>query len=118
MEQLTDGDTSLLVGEEIVDVLIEYSAQLARYGTGDRVDVLVIGSDGIEVMALVRVGVEATMWVEPSTSELPEPDNAELAVRLRAEMVRRHPAWMDEPDPLEDPEVIADAESWARRHRA
>jgi hypothetical protein len=117
MEQLTDGETSLLVGEGIVDVLVEYSAQLARYGTGDRVDVLVIGSDGAEVMALVRVGVEATMWVEPSASQLPEPDNAELEVRLPAEMVRRHPAWMDEPDPLEDPWVIATAERGARQYR-
>jgi hypothetical protein len=121
MKQLMYGNMSVLVGDDIAEVLLEYAAQVARSEEGDSVDARSVGADGKEVMVTFSMGegvpVTETVAVETSTTQLPEPDNTDLEVRLHSEIARRRPAWMDAPDPLEDPEVIADAESWARRHR-
>jgi hypothetical protein len=122
MKQLMCGDASVLVGDAIAEVLFGYAAQAARSEAGESVEVRTVARDGQEVMVTLWLGAGApgvdVEAVETSLMQLTEPDNAELEVRLRAEMVRRQPVWMGGPDPLEDPWVIATADSWARRHRA
>jgi hypothetical protein len=90
MKHVTYAQKSLLVGDAMADVLLEYAAQLACDGHAAAVDVRAISGDGDEVMATFLVGSGAPLMAETSTTTLPEPDNAELVDRLQADIARRH----------------------------
>ncbi|HEV7951431.1 MAG TPA: hypothetical protein VGP24_16840 [Glaciihabitans sp.] len=77
MKHITFGDKSLLVGDDVADMLLEYAAFLTSSGAGDTVQVHAIGSDGSDVTASFLLGPGVTMMAETSTTSLPEPDNRE-----------------------------------------
>ena len=77
MKHLTYADKSLLVGDEVADLLLQYAARLASSGVADAVEVHAISSDGDEVSATFLLGEGAPLMVESTTSTLPEPDNGE-----------------------------------------
>jgi hypothetical protein len=111
MKHVTYAEKSLLVGDEMADVLLQYAAQLACDGHADAIDVQAISSDGDEVMATFLVGAGAPLMAETSTTTLPEPDNGDLVDRLRADLDRRRRPSEIEP---EDAPIFshADLSSW------
>ncbi|ALD12110.1 hypothetical protein AES38_03440 [Clavibacter capsici] len=72
---MTYAEKTLLVGDEMADVMMEWSAALA--------------SDGDDVLATFQIGVGSPVMVETSSTTLPEPDNSEVVDRLRALLERR-----------------------------
>jgi hypothetical protein len=111
MKHVTYAEKSLLVGDEMADALLAYAAQLACDGHSDAVNVRAISGDGDEVMATFLVGAGAPLMAETSTTTLPEPDNADLVVRIRAHVQRRRSPAAIEPEeaPVLSPENLA---SW------
>jgi hypothetical protein len=89
MKHVTYAEKSLLVGDEIADVMLEYAAQLTSDGDGKALDVRAISSDGDEVVATFLLGGGVPLMAETTTSTLQEPDNAELVQRVRADIARR-----------------------------
>ena len=83
MHHLTLAEKSLLIGDEITDLLLAYAAAVSGAGSGDHVTVHGIGVDGEQVAAQILLNSGTTLIAESSTSSLPEPDNDDLAVHLR-----------------------------------
>jgi hypothetical protein len=94
----------------MADALLAYAAQLACDGHSDAVNVRAISGDGDEVMATFLVGAGAPLMAETTHSNLPEPDNAELVERVRADIARRRrPAEVEPEDgsSIPDPDLAS-----------
>jgi hypothetical protein len=76
MMHLTFSDKSLLVGDEIAQLVVEYAAALANAGRADTVTLAAYGADGDEVEAMLLLGGGAPLMAETTHSDLPEPDNS------------------------------------------
>jgi hypothetical protein len=86
MKHLTVGSKNLLIGDDAADALTQYAALVAKQGTGDRVDIRAISSDGDEVVATIVLSGGTTLLVETSHNTLPEPDNAEVIAYMRSKI--------------------------------
>jgi hypothetical protein len=89
MKHLTFADKSLLVGDDVADLIVEYAAMLARAGDADTVDVAAYGADGDAVHAKLLLAEGAPLMAETSHTDLPEPDNSETLMYVREQMMRR-----------------------------
>ena len=99
MRHLTYADKSLLVGDAVADMLLQYSAQLASSNVADTVEVHAISSDGDEVDAMFLLGKGAPLMSETTNSQLPEPDNTEAMEYMTDCLARLIPrAVASEPD--------------------
>lgn len=83
MMHITFTNKSLLVGDEIARLVIEYAAALARNGGADTVDIVAYGADGDQVTALLLLDEGAPLMAESTHSDLPEPDNDAAAAYVR-----------------------------------
>jgi hypothetical protein len=115
MKHVTYAEKTLLVGDDMADAMLEYAAQLATDGDGDALDVRAISGDGDEVVATFLLGGGVPLMAETTTSTLPEPDNAELVERVRADIARRRrPAEIEPHDgPVVSIDDLGDWESHA-----
>lgn len=86
---MTYAEKTLLVGDEMADVMMEWSAALATDGAAEALVVAAISGDGDDVVATFQIGVGSPVMVETSTTTLAEPDNAGVVTRLRALLDRR-----------------------------
>jgi hypothetical protein len=99
MRHLTYADKSLLVGDEVAELLLRYSAKLASSNVADTVEVNAISSDGDEVRAMFLLGEGAPVMAETTTSQLPEPDNTEAVEYMTDRLAQLTPrAVASEPD--------------------
>jgi hypothetical protein len=99
MKHLTYADKSLLVGDEVADMLLHYSARLASANVADTVEVQAISSDGDSVTAMFLLGEGAPLMSETTTSEIPEPDNTQALEYIKNGIARLSPAAVEsEPD--------------------
>jgi hypothetical protein len=100
MKHLTYADKSLLVGDEIADLLLQYAARLASSGVADTIEVEAISSDGDGVTATFLLGEGAPLMAETTHSTVPEPDNSEAVKQINDRMGRLLPtAVASDPDP-------------------
>ena len=83
MKHVTYAQKSLLVGDDVADLLLEYAALLANEGSADTVQVQAFGTDGGEVTATFMLSDGIDIMAETTTSPLPEPDNSEVLAYLR-----------------------------------
>lgn len=83
MQHLTLADKSLLIGDEVADLLVAYAAVIATANAGDHITVNAFGVDGAQVAAQILLNSGTTLMAESTISELPEPDNAEAIDYLR-----------------------------------
>jgi hypothetical protein len=83
MQQLIMSDKSLMVGDDIAELLMEYAALIAKVGSGDTVKVRAFGADGDEVMASFLLNSGTVLRSETSRSSLPEPENRDAEAYLR-----------------------------------
>lgn len=80
---MTIADKSLLIGDEVADLLISYGALLGKVGSADHVLVRSIGVDGEEVEANYLLNSGTVLMVESTRSKLPEPDNGEAIAYMQ-----------------------------------
>ncbi|WP_152607165.1 hypothetical protein [Clavibacter michiganensis] len=89
MKHVTYAEKTLLVGDEMADVMMEWSAALASDGAAEALVVAAISGDGDDVLATFQIGAGSPVMVETSSTTLPEPDNAGVVDRLRTLLERR-----------------------------
>jgi hypothetical protein len=75
VKHVTYSDKSLLVGDEVADLLIEYAAQLGRMNQTDTVTIRAIGADGNEVSASFLLNPSSILMVESASTTATEPEN-------------------------------------------
>ena len=83
MKRINYGPVSYLVGDDIADLLVLYTARLAASQLAEAVEVTVLGPAGNTEVASFALGPGITMTAESTRSDLDEPDNAEVAARIR-----------------------------------
>ncbi|MDN4613227.1 hypothetical protein P5G50_02075 [Leifsonia sp. F6_8S_P_1B] len=75
MKHVTYSDKSLLVGDEVADLLMEYATQLGRMSQTDTVTLRAIGADGNEVSASFLLNPSTILMVESASTTATEPEN-------------------------------------------
>ena len=95
---ITMAGTSLLVGDEVADALVRYATLLGKVHSADSLIVRSIGWDGQEVEADFLLNSGTVMMAESTTSELPEPDNADALAYLHDRMQRYEDYSMPAPE--------------------
>jgi hypothetical protein len=89
MKHLTFAEKSLLMGDDVADLIIEYAAMLARAGDADTVEVAAYGADGDAVRAKLLLAEGAPLMAETTHTDLPAPDNSETLMYVREQILRR-----------------------------
>jgi hypothetical protein len=91
MKHVTVSEKSLLMGDDVADVLLEYAKVLADAGRADRVTVRVIGPDGNEVDIDLLLDSGTTIVAESTNSTANTPDNRDNIADLRQRLARATP---------------------------
>lgn len=86
MKFITYSERSVMVGDEVADLLMTYAKLLARTNSADTVDLTTITPNGVEVTATLLVGPATIMMAESSNSTLPEPENSVAVEYLTAQI--------------------------------
>jgi hypothetical protein len=84
MQHVSVADKSLLMGDEIVDLLLEYSALLGKVGSADSIKINAISGDGDEVVVGMLLNAGTVFVSESTTSRFAVPENTEAEAYLRA----------------------------------
>ena len=88
MMNLTFVGKTLLVGDEVAELVVEYAATLARSGGADTVRLMAYGDSGDEVQALLLLSQGASVMAETSNTDKSEPDNGGIASYMRQRLAR------------------------------
>ena len=78
MKHILIADKSMLVGDDLADVLIDYAAILGDTGHADSVTFTAYSPDGNEVEATFLLNSGSNIVIETTNSRLPEPDNESI----------------------------------------
>lgn len=89
MMHVTFADKSLLVGDRVADLLVEYCAILARDNDADTISLNAYSNDGQKVVAKFALSEGAALLAESTETDLPDPENDEAERYLRARIDRR-----------------------------
>jgi hypothetical protein len=76
MQHLSVSEDSLLVGDRMAELLLAYASLLGSGRSADTIRVQVIGSDGALETAQILLNAASRLLSRPSSSHMPEPDNA------------------------------------------
>ena len=74
------------MGDEVVDLMMEYAVLLANKSAADSVEVEAIGTNGDHVTATFLIGPATIMVAESARSALPEPDNGSAVEYLKEQI--------------------------------
>jgi hypothetical protein len=99
MKHITYAHKSLLVGDEAADTITEYAAALARHGSADTVTLAAYGADGDDVEGTFVLDQGTVLMAETTHSSIPEPDNADVVMQMRGNILRLSP-----PNPVQPPD--------------
>jgi hypothetical protein len=77
VKHVTYADKSLLMGDEVADLLVEYAGMVARTGTADTVTVRAMGVEGNDVEATFLLDSGTNLMVETGNSDAATPANDE-----------------------------------------
>ena len=97
MKHLTYSNTSLYVGDEVAEVLLNYAAMLASNNQADTVELQVAETGGDEVLATLLLDGGTLLMTETTASAAPEPDNAKAIAYMKKRMTALKP-----PKPVAD----------------
>lgn len=75
MKHVTYSEKSLLTGDAIADLLMQYATLLGQRGITDSVTVSALRTDGNGSDATFLLGPGIVLMVESTHTDLPEPDN-------------------------------------------
>lgn len=76
--------TTILVGDDVADAVIEYAAALAGGDRADTVDVPAVADDGTMTTTKILIGPSSEIVIEDAEEDELEMDNGEFVGRLRA----------------------------------
>lgn len=79
---------SLLVGDEVAELVLEYAAALIRSGGADTVRLTAYGAGGDEVQAVLLLSQGVSVMAETSKTDKPEPDNRDIVSYMRERLAR------------------------------
>lgn len=93
MKHVVYAEKSLLLGDDVVELMMEYAVLLARQSSADSVDVEALGTDGAEVTATFLIGPATIMVAETARTAFPEPDNdtAEAYLKEKIGLIKTPP---------------------------
>lgn len=83
MRHLTVGDKSILTGDEVSDLLIQYTALLVQQQTADTVDLAAFEMSGTPTTLTLLLSSGLAMVAETIPTDFPAPDNGKLECFLR-----------------------------------
>lgn len=83
MKHISFANKSMLVGDELAYVLLEYWALLVECGEADLVEVRVLDSDGTVSSETVTLEAAVPMRIRSASLPFGEPDNADALAYLR-----------------------------------
>jgi len=89
MMHVTFADKSVLLGDEVASLLIEYTAVLAEAGPAHDVSLTAYSSDGQKVTAKFALSGGAAILAESTQTDLSSPDNVEAETYLRQQILSR-----------------------------
>ena len=88
MRRINYGAVAYLVGDNVADLLVRYTAVLSSKGDADAVDIEVLGPDGNPETATFALGPGILMTAETTRSELIEPDNSNIVAYMEQRLSR------------------------------
>ncbi len=83
MKHVTYAEKSLLMDDEIADLLAIYAAALADRGRADTVTVKGLSDDGNEVEATFVLDAGTNLMIETTNSKVPGPEDADGLQELK-----------------------------------
>jgi hypothetical protein len=101
MKQIAYSARTLLVGDEVADVLVVYATLIAKQGLADAVTFNALEVNGSSVEATFILDNGANLMRETSSSPHPEPNNDAALAYLRGQL-----------DRLTSPPPVESAGSW------
>ena len=110
MKRINYGEVSYLVGDEVADLIVQYTARLSTGRQADAIDVNVLGPDGNLETSTFALGPGITMAAETTRSELKEPDNS-AAIEHMEQAIQRMGPGVVAPMTADDMSSIAEATS-------
>lgn len=75
-----------MLGDEVVDLMMEYAVLLARTSSADRIDVEAISTDGDHVTATFLIGPATIMVAETARTVFAEPENGDAVTYLQKQI--------------------------------
>jgi hypothetical protein len=92
MKHIMFAEKSLLMGDDVADLLLEYAQLLAENSTADTVSVRAISPDGNTVDATFLLNAASVMMAESTNTTVEAPGNEEAVGYMRDRIDRlRHP---------------------------
>lgn len=76
MKRINYGEVSYLVGDDVANLIVQYTARLSTGRQADAIEINVLGPDGNLETSTFALGPGITMAAETTRSELEEPDNS------------------------------------------
>lgn len=86
MKDILYVDETLMVGDEVAELLMQFTLQLTRSGKADLIHVNALDGEGNGVTATFVLGSATSILVKSCRSELPEPDNSVAIKYVRAQL--------------------------------
>lgn len=86
MKHVTYAEKSLLVGDEVADLLMSYATVLGRTAGTDCVTLQAIGADGNDTDATFLLNGGTILMVETASTTASEPDNELVSEYLREQI--------------------------------
>ncbi|MCU1404421.1 MAG: hypothetical protein JWQ43_724 [Glaciihabitans sp.] len=84
MKHVTFAEKSLIMGDEVTELLLRYTVLLSKNGSADTVEVAAVGADGGEVMATLVLDMGSALMAESVVTSQPEPDNTVAIAYVRS----------------------------------
>lgn len=75
MKQVVYAEKALLMGDEVVELMMEYAVLLARKSSADSVDIEALDTEGNVVTATFLIGPATIMVAETARTTFAEPEN-------------------------------------------
>ena len=107
MKRINYGDVNYLVGDEVADTMVRFTARLTTAQQGDAVEVNVLGPDGNAEVATFALGPGVAVTAESTRSVLAEPDNAAAVAFMKDAVARLDAA----PEPITPEDFRSTAEA-------
>lgn len=89
MKRITYSAVSMLVGDDVAGVLLDYAALLASTKDADTVTITGYDAHGEEMTVRFVISTGVSLASSAAVTDLPDPDNANILMYIREQMMRR-----------------------------
>lgn len=89
MQRITCSAVSVLAGDDVANVLVDYALVLVRADDADIVSITGYDPAGKETTVKFLLSTGVPVASSTAVTDLPEPDNANVLMYMREQMMRR-----------------------------